>query len=196
MSLTTAQIWEACSAELRAFIARRASEPADADDILQETFIKIHNNLERLRDEERLTPWVYQITRTTIADFYRRQRPLASLPPEESGAGRIAAGGNENANGVEEEVITWLRPMVENLPAKYRQALELAEFEGISQVELAERLSLSHSGAKSRVQRGRAMLRQQLLDCCQFDFDRRGAIIDYRPHPDSPGPDTGEEDCC
>ena len=54
------------------------------------------------------------------------------------------------------------------------------EFEEISQKALAERLGLSLSGAKSRVQRGRVKLRELLLGCCHVDFDRRGNIIDYR----------------
>ena len=46
---------------------------------------------------------------------------------------------------------------------------------------LAERLGLSLSGAKSRVQRAREKLKQQLLECCHFELDRRGHIIDYQP---------------
>ena len=52
---------------------------------------------------------------------------------------------------------------------------------GYSQREMAEELGLSYSGAKSRVQRGRVMLKQQLVDCCHFEFDQRGTIIDYTP---------------
>ncbi len=73
----------------------------------------------------------------------------------------------------------WLKPMIDDLPDKYREALWLTEFEGLTQVELAERLGISVSGAKSRVQRGRSLLRHDLLDCCQFEFDRRGGIIGY-----------------
>ena len=71
--------------------------------------------------------------------------------------------------------------MVESLPDDYRQALLLTEYEGLTQRELAERLGLSVSGAKSRVQRAREKLKEMLLDCCHFEFDRLGRVIDYQP---------------
>ncbi|MBI3467599.1 MAG: winged helix-turn-helix transcriptional regulator [Planctomycetes bacterium] len=66
----------------------------------------------------------------------------------------------------------------------YREAIRLAEIEGLSQQEVAERLGLSLSGAKSRIQRGRAMFREALERCCQFEFDRRGNLLDVNPRPD------------
>lgn len=73
-------------------------------------------------------------------------------------------------------------PLVQRLPQPYRQALLLTEVEGMTPKDLARRLGLSFSGAKSRVQRARDKLRELLLDCCHFEFDRRGTIIDYAPH--------------
>jgi RNA polymerase sigma-70 factor (ECF subfamily) len=69
--------------------------------------------------------------------------------------------------------------MLRCLPRKYRQALELTEMQGFSQTELAARLNISVSGAKSRVQRAREKLKEALLDCCHFEFDRYGRVIDY-----------------
>ena len=59
--------------------------------------------------------------------------------------------------------------------------LVLTEFEGLTQKEMAERLGISLSGAKSRVQRGRQQLKQMLLERCEFEFDRLGRIIDCKP---------------
>ncbi len=73
-------------------------------------------------------------------------------------------------------------PLVQQLPPPYRQALLLTEVEGMTQKDLAARLGLSFSGARSRVQRARDKLRELLLDCCHFEFDRRGTIIDYYPN--------------
>ncbi|MCO6449845.1 MAG: RNA polymerase sigma factor SigZ [Caldilineales bacterium] len=175
--LTTEQIWQESSDELRAFIARRVAQPQDAEDILQETFLKIHAHLGRLNDAERLAPWLYRITENTIIDYYRRRKPLAELPDlAEIPAAEIL----EPVNQVEKEVISWLKPMLASLPNHYSEAIWLAEYEGLTQRQVAERLNLSISGAKSRVQRGRAMLKQQVLDCCALVFDSQGGIIDYR----------------
>ena len=55
----------------------------------------------------------------------------------------------------------------------------MAELENMSQKDIAKKLNLTHSGAKSRVQRGRGMIKQILLDCCHLEFDRRGSVIGY-----------------
>jgi RNA polymerase sigma-70 factor (ECF subfamily) len=69
--------------------------------------------------------------------------------------------------------------LLDTLPEPYRQALRLVEFEGVKQREVASLLELSLSGAKSRVQRARKMLRDTLLKCCRVELDRRGRVVDY-----------------
>ena len=176
MTLTTETTWREFSEQLRRFIAKRA--PADAvDDLLSEVFVKVHTRIDTLRNEERIAPWLYQIARNTITDHYRRQKPEdvaldgveAPAPEEEPNATERLAGG--------------MRLMVDQLPEKYRRALVLTEFDGLTQAEMAGRLGLSVSGAKSRVQRGREALKDELLACCHFEFDSRGKVIDYEPRP-------------
>jgi RNA polymerase sigma-70 factor (ECF subfamily) len=82
---------------------------------------------------------------------------------------------------VAQELIPNVRVFIGRLPEVYRQAILLTEYEGLTQRELAERLGISLSGAKSRVQRAREKLKRMLLDCCHFEFDRLGRIIDYQP---------------
>lgn len=176
-SMTTAEVWQAFSDDLRKFIARRIAERDDVEDILQDTFVKVHAHLAELQDSERVAGWVYQIARNAIADHYRRQRPVSAWPDEEEEAALVA---EVEEGGVEQEVVGWLKPMTMLLPEKYRQALWMTEFEGLTQAEMAARLGLSVSGAKSRVQRGRAMLKEQILDCCLIEFDRQGGIAGYR----------------
>jgi RNA polymerase sigma-70 factor (ECF subfamily) len=74
--------------------------------------------------------------------------------------------------------------MIRELPEKYREAVQLAEIEGLPQQEIANRLSLTLSGAKSRVQRGRVLLKEVLDQCCTFHVDRRGNVMDCDPKPD------------
>ncbi len=63
-------------------------------------------------------------------------------------------------------------------------AITLSEFEGLRQKEVAMTLGLSVSGAKSRIQRGRKMLKELLLECCHFELDSRGRIMDYEADTD------------
>jgi RNA polymerase sigma-70 factor (ECF subfamily) len=67
-------------------------------------------------------------------------------------------------------------PFIEKLPAHYREALRMTEFQDISQKELAERLNISYSGAKSRVQRGKDKLKALILDCCAYQTDVYGNL--------------------
>jgi RNA polymerase sigma-70 factor (ECF subfamily) len=81
-----------------------------------------------------------------------------------------------------------LRPMIDSLPPVYRDALIMADLEGISQKKIAEKFNLSLSGAKSRVQRARTLLKDLILKCCNYEFDRYGNIINCTKNPTS--------DCC
>ena len=177
MTITTENVWREFSDRLRGFIGRRVSSPADADDLLADVFVKVHTRIDSLEDEDRLAPWLYQITRNTLTDYYRR-RPATGASLD--GLEAVAADDDYDAAAL---ISTSLRGLVDRLPEKYRNALLLTEFEGRSQVEMAAELGLSVSGAKSRVQRARAMLRDELLECCHFEFDRLGHVIDYEPRP-------------
>ena len=179
-SLSIEQIWVEFTAQLRRFISGRVRDEADVDDILQEVFIKIHRGLDRLDDHSKLHAWVYQITRNAIIDHYRKGGPGVEVPEELPD--RIAE--EEDSGGAEAEVATWLRPMAEDLPDKYREALLLTDIEGLTQKELAERLDISISGAKSRVQRAREKLKDVLLECCHLEVDRRGKVVDWEPRQD------------
>jgi len=178
MKLSTEEIWNAFHQPLRAFIQNRVSDPEDADDLLQEVFVKLHTRLDTLQDEDRLVPWIYQVARHTIIDYYRARRPALPLPE------RLLVESDEASDDPTTQLARGLRAMIACLPKKYQQALVLTELEGQSQKVLADRLGLSLSGAKSRVQRGRTLLREAFLDCCHFEFDRRGKVVDYVPRPD------------
>ena len=171
-------VYEAFHTELRHFVLGKVSDPATADDILQDVYLRIHAHIDTLRDCGRLQSWVYQIARNAIIDHYRSRRPAVELPETLPEPG--AAPGDSCENDAECELMESLVVMVRDLPAKYREALTLTLYEGLTQHEVARRLGISVSGAKSRVQRARAMLRDDLLNCCHFAFDRYGAVLDYQ----------------
>jgi RNA polymerase sigma-70 factor, ECF subfamily len=174
MTVASEQLWETFSRPLHQFIQRRVPDPYSAEDILQDVFLKIHTHIDTLRTQDRLTSWIYQITRNAIADYYRAQRPTAELAETLPAADEL----------VDEDVVHQLSPcvaaMVAALPEVYREALRLTEYQGLSQKALSEQLGISFSGAKSRVQRARAKIKEQLLNCCHFQFDHAGRIIDYQ----------------
>ena len=178
-SISTERIWELLSAKLRSFLLRRVSDEQIAEDLLQETFVRIHKKLPEVDDMQRITPWVFRIARNLVIDHYRRKSPDAMAIADD------LESQEDDKEHLNELVAGWLPPMIAELPDAYREAVELYELKGVSQQEIADQLGLSLSGAKSRVQRGRAQLVKLLFDCCSFEQDRRGNLIGFsRNSPD------------
>lgn len=167
-------IWREFSNNLRLFILIRTSDESIADDILQEVFVKIHSRIDTLKDVRRLNGWIYQITRHTIIDYYRNKKTTADLPETIT-----SLKNSDNKHGV--DVFPCIEAMVHRLPEKCRQAVILTTYQGLTQKEMGEKLGLSLSGAKSRSQRAREKLKDMLMECCHFELDRFGKIIDYEP---------------
>ena len=175
MVTTAANIYEELNSALHSFILGRVGNHEVAEDILQDVYLRIHSRIDTLRDEEKVRSWVYQIARNAIHDHHRSARPSSELrdvpyTPDDPAENEVAAG-----------LATSVRSFLNCLPPDYRVALVLTEYEDLTRVELAERLGLSISGAKSRVQRARVRLKALLLACCHFELDRFGGVINYQP---------------
>jgi RNA polymerase sigma-70 factor (ECF subfamily) len=165
-------------ARLRPFVARRVPAP-DVDDVLQDVLLRLHRGAAEIRDDERLAPWLFQVARNVIVD-HRRARvrhPIAEAHdrPEEP------AEADASRDAVEAELAGCVGALVAELPSPYREAITLVELEGRSQKDAASALGLSHSGMKSRVQRGRAMLRDGLERACAVELDARRGVVDCAP---------------
>lgn len=183
MSPNTESIWNACSNQLRAFIIKRISNPSLAEDILQDVFIKIHENIDSVENNTKISSWIYQIAKNSVIDYYRKNKVkltnIQSFSEKELNA--IDDLDVVSENEYERSVATGLQRMINALPEKYAQALTMVEIQGMSQIELARKLKISPSGAKSRVQRGRVMLKDSLMNCCHYEFDKYGTIISAHP---------------
>jgi RNA polymerase sigma-70 factor (ECF subfamily) len=115
-------------------------------------FLKTYTPLCSLKDEATLESWLYQITRNAVIDHYRTQKPSEELPEWIS---QPETNLNDQAK---QDLETYLMPMINQLPAHYREALILCEIYQKPQKEVAKEQGISLSGAKSRVQRGRKLL--------------------------------------
>ena len=168
------QIWMELADKLRGFIRRRVANDAEAEDILQDVFLKLAKRADEVPEPAKLPGWVFLITRNAIIDHYRTRKETIPVPETLVDETEVASAEIVGLNAS-------LRRMIGSLPEPYRETMQLTAIGGVSQVELAKRLGISVSGAKSRVQRGRQALKKMLLDCCQFEFDRRGGIVECAP---------------
>ncbi len=187
MTDTTTQIWSDFSDAVWRFIRSRVASDADADDVLQEVFLKVHDRRTQLRDSERVAGWVFRIASNAVTDHHRRnakhEHPPPELEPKPARPKPVAVDS-------EQLLVQCIRPFVAQLPAHYQEAIELTELQGMTQAEAAEHVGMSVSGMKSRVQRGRGKLRQALEQCCEITLDARNRVLDAEPRC---GPGCGTE---
>ncbi len=180
--------WAAFEARLRAYVRRRV-ESAAVDDVVGDILLRLVQQRAALEAARNPLAWMLRLAANAVADHHRRrdvERRALSRAQMEAGAGTGASGPEEDGTA-SEEISHCIRPLIEGLPQRYRDALLLTEIRGLSQAEAAQRLNLSRSGMKSRVQRGRAKLKQALLRCCDVRRDARGGVLDYRRRGEASG---------
>lgn len=162
----TQEIWKIYHKQLLGFISSKISNKETAQDVLHEVFIKIHSKMHTLNDITKMRAWIYQITRNTIIDYYRKHKSKEEIPlwvDEEF----------QNSDEVlKEELSFCLGYLIGKLPQKYKTAIQISEIEGKTQQELADYENITLAGAKSRVQRGRDILKHMIFDCCELEINK------------------------
>jgi RNA polymerase sigma-70 factor (ECF subfamily) len=164
--VTTADVLTRFGEALARFVRRRVRNAADADDVLQDALARLHAGLPTLRDPEKLPGWIFGVARRAVLDHYRRRK---TAPLER----------DVEAPPAKADLAACLEPLAGTLPEADREALRLAEIDGVPHAELAARLGLSLTAAKSRVRRARGRLKAALLDCCRVELDGRGAPVAF-----------------
>jgi RNA polymerase sigma-70 factor (ECF subfamily) len=171
--------WREVEAKLRPYVARRVP-PADVDDVVQETFVRMYRGLATLEDGERFGGWVYRIAGRAIADYARGR---ARHPPAPKAATDEAhePTATEADDDLQEGLTACVALFVARLPSPYREAVTLTELQGLTQKDAAAMLGVSLSGMKSRVQRGRERIRRMFEECCEISVDCRGRVTECTP---------------
>lgn len=168
-----AKAWSTHAAELHNWL-RKHLAGEDADDLLQEVFIKMLKQGRAFCAVDNPRAWLFQVARHTLIDRQRGSRDAVPLPEELSAP--------TESDPAEIDRLTQCLPRVlSELAEADRLAIVLCDIEGQPQQVLAERLGISLSGAKSRLQRARLRLRQQLECACKVRFDEQGAICGFTP---------------
>jgi RNA polymerase sigma-70 factor (ECF subfamily) len=169
--------WAELRSRLHSFVAGRVrNDAATHDDLVQEILLRLHRALPKLRESERLDAFAYQVARNAIADHYRRARPEHPVAPETLEDHTEAGEALEGDGAGRAQLARCLRPVVGRLGDDYRDALLLTDLGDLSQAEAARRLGLSEPGMRSRVQRGRAQLHEELGKCCSVELDATSQI--------------------
>lgn len=169
-----ATIYSQFHQSLLTYIRSKIKSKEDAEDILQNVFIKISNHVNTLSEKERLNNWVFTVTRNAIIDYYRVHASRKSTSLDESDADyMVEDAAPDSTKGLEH----CLHSMISLLPEEYKNIIIDSELKGEKQKDLAAKYNMAYPSMRSRVQRGRERLKQLLYNCCHIETDARGNII-------------------
>ena len=166
--MTTKQVWTSYSEDLKRFIISKVKNNTIADDILQDTFIKIHTKLHTLKDIKKLKSWCFTVARNSILDYWKATNQTFEIANFES-----ETEISENTHTEQD----CLKGILKNLPKKYRDPLFLSDIKGLKQQEVAAQLKQSLSTTKSQIQRARKLIAKGFMDCCGFVMNENGNLV-------------------
>lgn len=170
------KIWNEFNVQLLNYIKPKVENHMDADDILQEVFIKIHNNIDKLVELENIGAYIYKMTKNSITDYYRKKKE--SIIPIENVD--YILDEEDKKETVNDEIINCVKSLIVDLPDKYKDVYSLHEDEKFKHQDISEMLDISLSTSKVRLKRAKDHIKKQLSDCCDFNTDEYGNIIEYK----------------
>lgn len=165
------------------YILRLVGDPARADDLTQETFLRVHQRLGGLKDPAALEAWLYRIATNLCYDRFRqREHRTPPLPLVSPGGGEGVVLSDEAALRPDQlleqsDMSDCVLRFLSELPDPQREVLLLHDLQGFTGPEIAGRLGLSIHNVKIRLHRARMRLRAALTEGCDFTRDDRGVFV-------------------
>lgn len=169
------ELWNNFSEKLFHYIKSQVSSEHDAEDILQNVFIKIYKSIEQLENQAAIKPWIYMITKRTIIDFYKKKKDVSVAPETFNGI----KDEIEEMDNMNDDISKCIGNMLFTLPEKYQSVYDMYENKEMKHKEIAEKLDISLSTSKVRLNRAKQLFKDKLLVCCDFEVDKYGNIINY-----------------
>ena len=166
--MTTQQVWTKYADDIRFFILSKIKDKNATEDVLQDTFIKVHTKLHTLKDITKLKPWIFTIARNSIMDYFKNTNQTFELANFESETIIVEHTHTEK---------DCLRGILQSLPKKYRDPLFLSDIKGLKQQEVAQQLNQSLPTTKSQIQRARKLIAKGFMDCCGFVLNEEGKLV-------------------
>lgn len=166
------------------YLLRMTQNPAEAEDLTQETFIRVHANLSTFRGEASLRTWLYRIATNVSYDYFRRtstRQAKGALSLEETDVERkeviAEAPASPEQLTAQSDMSACVEGYIERLPPSYRAVLVLADLQGLKNSEIADVLQCSLETVKIRLHRARKTLRATLSAGCDFGHDERAVFV-------------------
>jgi RNA polymerase sigma-70 factor (ECF subfamily) len=174
MEKTILSIRNDFDSHLSSLVCKKVNHQDHCHDILQEVYIKVIQNIDKIAKAKNVKSYLLKMADNAVTDHYRKQ---ANKTYNDISADILKTDESE----VNEESLQLadccLRPMIESLGPIYREALIITELEGMTQKQYAEKTGISYTNAKTRLQRARQKLKEIILNCCTYEFDKYGNIV-------------------
>ncbi|KEQ30167.1 RNA polymerase sigma-70 factor [Pedobacter antarcticus 4BY] len=169
--METQFLWNTFSKELYFFILKRVNNTSSADDILQNTFFKVHKNISTIRQDDKVKAWLFQIARNEIVNFYNQENVF-----------KEELSNSEETENTQYQNICCFNKFINNLPVPYREVIEIVYIKGLKQSKAATLLGITLPNVKARIKRAKDILKNDFYECCKYEFDITGKL-------------TGEPNC-
>jgi RNA polymerase sigma-70 factor, ECF subfamily len=170
------ETWKNLNEKLLLCIKKRIKNKEDAEDILQDIYIKLHKNINNLNDNKKIISWVDRITQNTINDYYKKNYRIKNINFEEYYENLT----QDEKNNLNDEVLISIKKIISELPKNSKEIIELYEFKNLSHKEISKQLEIKENTSKSRLKRAKEKLKNKLDKCCVFQTDKFGNILNYR----------------
>ncbi len=166
-----ARVADELSGPLLRYLARYVGDRQLAEDLLQETLIRIARGLPGFEQRSNLTTWAFSIATRVAADHYRQPANRMAIVDIADASEPPAAEGAADERLVIDEMNACVRQVIDSLPEDYRAALVLHDLEGMTAAQAAEISGCTVATAKMRIHRARARLAEALERECEFYRD-------------------------
>ena len=181
---TFTDIFDAYKRPIYNYLLRMTQDLTVAEDLTQETFIRVNDGLSGFRGEASLATWVYRIATNVSLDHVRRRSTAQdtmtrSLDEVETDPEMLVddKAASPEQLAARSEMSSCVQDLIEQLPPDYRAALVLHDFQGMTNGEIAEVLDVSLDTVKIRLHRARKKLRAALNSGCDFAHDERDVLV-------------------
>jgi RNA polymerase sigma-70 factor (ECF subfamily) len=162
--------------QVRKFILASVRDESAADDLVQETFIRIQQNLEGVRDPGKVSSWVFRIAHNLCQDYFRTRKILSCH--EQVHEGLVDLQETPAQKKIEQsEMSQCVQNQLNLLPESLRSVLILSDVMEFSQHEIADILGLTVENVKVRLHRARKKFNAILEDKCTFELDERNVLV-------------------
>lgn len=166
LKMETKKIWSDFNDELYFFILKKVKNRSAANDIFQNTFLKIHKNLSSVKDDKKIKSWIFQIARNETANYFNKE----SIYVEE-----FKTDSDKSLQEYQE--ICCLDRFINDLPKIYREVIELVYLKGHKQKDVGELLGISLESVKARLKRAKDILKKNFNACCKYEFNEKGNLV-------------------